>query len=60
MQELIIYIYSGEWKLFTGNQIGTVLGAACFEKAKASGIPIGKVIESKSEIWDFVDFYKFF
>ncbi|KAG2216869.1 hypothetical protein INT45_009400 [Circinella minor] len=32
-----------EWKLFTGNQIGAVLGAACFEKAKASGIPIDKI-----------------
>ncbi|KAI9267914.1 hypothetical protein BDA99DRAFT_504345 [Phascolomyces articulosus] len=34
---------NGEWKLFTGNQIGAVLGAACFEKAKARGIPINKI-----------------
>ncbi|KAI9493550.1 hypothetical protein BDB00DRAFT_822476 [Zychaea mexicana] len=34
---------NGEWKLFTGNQIGAVLGAACFEKAKASGVPVEKI-----------------
>ncbi|KAI7866258.1 hypothetical protein BDF14DRAFT_1875312 [Spinellus fusiger] len=28
---------SGEWRLFTGNQIGSVLGAASFEKAMAAG-----------------------
>ncbi|KAI8333695.1 hypothetical protein BC941DRAFT_434208 [Chlamydoabsidia padenii] len=27
----------GEWKIFTGNQIGAVLGAASYEKALASG-----------------------
>ncbi|KAI8145427.1 hypothetical protein BJV82DRAFT_643703 [Fennellomyces sp. T-0311] len=34
---------NGEWKLFTGNQIGAVLGAASFEKAKSVGIPTDKI-----------------
>ncbi|KAI9308899.1 hypothetical protein BJ944DRAFT_259452 [Cunninghamella echinulata] len=28
---------NGEWKIFSGNQIGSVLGAACFEKAILEG-----------------------
>ncbi|KAI8977624.1 hypothetical protein BDF20DRAFT_906547 [Mycotypha africana] len=28
---------NGEWIIFNGNQIGSVLGAACFEKAIAAG-----------------------
>ncbi|KAI8378453.1 hypothetical protein BD560DRAFT_390473 [Blakeslea trispora] len=28
---------TGEWHIFTGNQIGSILGAASFEKAKAKG-----------------------
>lgn len=35
---------SGEWIIFTGNQIGSILGAASFEKAIASGKKAGKVI----------------
>ncbi|KAI9318255.1 hypothetical protein BX666DRAFT_1936551 [Dichotomocladium elegans] len=34
---------NGEWKLFTGNQIGAILGAANFERARAAGIPTEKI-----------------
>ncbi|CAO3594849.1 unnamed protein product [Absidia cylindrospora] len=34
---------NGEWKVFTGNQIGTVLGAASYEKAIASGKTPGQL-----------------
>jgi hypothetical protein len=35
-------IYSGKWIIFNGNQIGSILGAAAFEKAIASGSKPGK------------------
>ncbi|KAI8374330.1 uncharacterized protein BYT42DRAFT_547388 [Radiomyces spectabilis] len=34
---------SGEWRLLSGNQIGSVLGAACLEKAVAAGKPKDKL-----------------
>lgn len=33
---------SGEWTLLTGNQIGAILGAANYEKARAAGVPASK------------------
>ncbi|CDS12562.1 hypothetical protein LRAMOSA04756 [Lichtheimia ramosa] len=34
---------NGEWTLLTGNQIGAILGAANYEKARAAGIPADKI-----------------
>lgn len=36
------FLNSGEWVIFTGNQIGSILGAASFEKAIAAGKKPGK------------------
>lgn len=33
----------GEWRLLTGNQIGSVLGAACLEKARDRGDDVSKI-----------------
>jgi phosphoglucomutase len=35
---------SGQWVIFTGNEIGSILGAASFEKAIAAGKTPGKMI----------------
>jgi phosphomannomutase len=35
--------YSGEWVVFTGNQIGTILGGATLERVKLSGEPTDKL-----------------
>jgi phosphoglucomutase len=36
----------GEWKIFTGNQIGTILGAASYEKAITAGKKSGNLSQS--------------
>lgn len=41
--ELTLLHASGEWVVFTGNQIGTILGGATLERLKISGEPIDKV-----------------
>lgn len=50
-------MYSGEWIIFTGNQIGSILGAACFEKAIQAGKKPGKLIENKKKKEKLISIY---
>lgn len=41
---------SGRWQVFTGDQIGTLLGAWAFEKYKRSGKPVNKLAVCASTV----------